>query len=43
MRYGKTLMMLQIGDFAPDAASQMMTEEEWLEIVNRASSKIDSL
>lgn len=43
VRYGKTLMMLEVGDFAPDAASQMMTEEEWAEIVNRAGSKIDSL
>lgn len=40
-RYGKTIMMLQIGDFAPDAASEMLGESEWAEIVNRAGAKID--
>lgn len=42
-RYGKTLMLLEAGDFAPDAALQLMSQEEWAEIVNRAGSKIDSL
>lgn len=42
-RYGDTIMMLEIGDFAPDAASVMLGADEWARIVDRAGAKIDVL
>lgn len=42
-RYGDTIMMLEIGDFAPDPAGQMLDEDEWGRIVSAAGDKIDEL
>ena len=42
-RYGSVVMVLQVGDFGLDPESQMMSEVEWLDLVNLAADQIAEL
>lgn len=42
-RFGNVLMLLEIGDYAPDAASQILDTDKWAKIVSMAGAKIDAL
>jgi hypothetical protein len=39
-RIGEVIMVLQIGDFATSSTSDVLTDEEWREIVQRAADKL---
>lgn len=42
-RFGGIIMVLQIGDFAPVGTGELMDEDSWWEIVEKASEKLDRL
>lgn len=42
-RFGDSIMLLEIGDFAADASAAMISEDEWSTIVSKAGSRIDAL
>lgn len=42
-RFGKTIMVLQLGDAAPAGSASLMPEEEWWAIVQLAADKLEKV